>query len=107
MLMCQAPTLPAASPPAVDLWSATWPTPHQEYDPPPPPPPPPCLQPGTQVVVHGLPYSYTWQQLKDLGKTAASVLHADIVSNPDGSSKGWGILAFATPSDAQAAIQVC
>jgi RNA recognition motif-containing protein len=58
------------------------------------------------VVVHGLPYSYTWQQLKDLGKTAASVLHADIVSNPDGSSKGWGILAFATPSDAQAAIQV-
>ena len=69
-------------------------------------PPLPRLQPGTQVVVHGLPYSYTWQQLKDLGKAAASVVHADVVANPDGSSKGWGILAFATPSDAQAAIQV-
>jgi RNA recognition motif-containing protein len=32
------------------------------------------------------------------------VVRTDIVSNPDGSSKGWGVVAFASPSDAQAAI---
>ena len=39
-------------------------------------------------------------------RPAGAVVHADIVSNPDGTSKGWGVVAFATPSDADAAIQV-
>jgi RNA recognition motif-containing protein len=34
------------------------------------------------------------------------VVRADIVTNPDGSSKGWGTVSFATPSDAAAAIQL-
>jgi RNA recognition motif-containing protein len=34
------------------------------------------------------------------------VLRADIVTNPDGSSKGWGMVAMASPEDAQAAIQL-
>ena len=39
-------------------------------------------------------------------RPAGAVVHADIVNNPDGTSKGWGVVAFATPSDADAAIQV-
>ncbi|KAL4458907.1 hypothetical protein ABPG75_013772 [Micractinium tetrahymenae] len=62
--------------------------------------------PGTQIVVHGLPYRMSWQELKDLCRPAGAVVRADIVTNPDGSSKGWGVAAFATPSDAQAAIQL-
>lgn len=34
------------------------------------------------------------------------MVRADIVTNPDGSSKGWGTVSFATPSDAAAAIQL-
>lgn len=30
--------------------------------------PHPCLQPGTQVVVHGLPFKFSWQDLKDLAR---------------------------------------
>ncbi len=39
-------------------------------------------------------------------RPAGAVVHADIVMGPDGRSKGWGVVAFATPSDAQAAIQL-
>lgn len=28
------------------------------------------LQPGTQVVVHGLPFRFSWQELKDLARCA-------------------------------------
>ena len=99
----------------------------------------PPTQPGTQIVVHGLPYKTSWQDLKDMCRwdgaalgglcravpccavqdsqrtssllpnafrPAGAVVHADIVMGSDGRSKGWGTVAFATPSDAEAAIQL-
>lgn len=64
------------------------------------------VQDGTQVVVHGLPYRMAWQDLKDLARSCSKgpVVRADIVTNPDGSSKGYGVLVFSSQEDAQAAI---
>ncbi|PRW60040.1 RNA binding isoform C [Chlorella sorokiniana] len=62
--------------------------------------------PGTQVVVHGLPFKFSWQDLKDLARPAGAVVHADIAMGGDGRSKGWGTVAFATPSDANAAVDM-
>ena len=61
---------------------------------------------GTQLVIHGLPYRMAWQELKDLARSCAAgpVLRADVMTNPDGSSKGYGLVAFASPQDAGAAI---
>lgn len=61
---------------------------------------------GTQIVVHGLPYRMAWQELKDLARSCSKgpVIRADIITNPDGSSKGYGVLAFSNQADAQAAI---
>lgn len=61
---------------------------------------------GTQIVVHGLPYRMAWQDLKDLARGCATgpVLRADVLTNPDGSSKGYGVLKFSSHEDAQKAI---
>jgi len=55
---------------------------------------------GTQIVVHGLPYRMAWQDLKDLCRAAGPVVRADVMTNPDGTSKGYGVVAFATQQDA-------
>lgn len=34
------------------------------------------------------------------------MVHADIAMGGDGRSKGWGTVAFATPSDASAAVEL-
>lgn len=60
---------------------------------------------GCQVVVHGLPYKLAWQELKDLCRAYGAVTRADVATNPDGSSKGYGLVAFASPADAATAIQ--
>lgn len=62
--------------------------------------------PGTQVVVLGLPYRTQWQDLKDLFRQAGNVLRTDVMTNPDGSSKGWGLVQFSSPVDAQTAINM-
>ena len=59
-----------------------------------------------QIVVHGLPWSVEWQDLKDLAKQHGDVLKADVVKRPDGKSRGFGTVTFKTPDDAQRAIQV-
>jgi len=49
---------------------------------------------GLQVVVHNLPWSCTWQQLKDSFREW-KVERADIVMDPWGKSRwvgGWGCL---------------
>jgi RNA recognition motif-containing protein len=61
---------------------------------------------GTQVVIHGIPYSYQWQELKDLCRAAGAVARADVQTNPDGTSKGYGLVAFASSGDASRAIQM-
>lgn len=59
-----------------------------------------------QIVVHGLPWSTEWQELKDLAKEHGDVVKADVMRRPDGKSRGFGTIVFKTPEDAQAAIEV-
>ena len=59
-----------------------------------------------QIVVHGLPWSVEWQDLKDLAKQHGDVIKADVVKRPDGKSRGFGTITFKTPEDAQQAIKV-
>ena len=60
-----------------------------------------------QIVVHGLPWSVEWQDLKDLAKQHGDVVKADVVKRSDGKSRGFGTVVFKTAEDAQQAIQVC
>ena len=58
-------------------------------------------------MVHGLPYSMEWQGLKDLGKEAGRVAHADVVKDrATGRSRGYGIITYDDPRDAARAVQV-
>lgn len=57
---------------------------------------------GLQVVVHNLPWTCTWQQLKDCFREW-KVERADIVEDQYGRSRGFGTVRFATPEDALAA----
>lgn len=60
--------------------------------------------PGTEVFVGNLPFSATWQNLKDLMRGAGSVVRADVKTDNWGKSRGFGTVIFATPEEAQAAI---
>ena len=46
----------------------------------------------------------SWQDLKDLFKSVAHVVRANIVLGDDGRSKGSGIVLYETDEDAQEAI---
>lgn len=60
---------------------------------------------GRQVFVSNLPYRVSWQDLKDLFRNAGvEVVRADVMSFPDGKSKGMGTVLFATEEDAKKAI---
>ena len=63
--------------------------------------------PPVQIVVHGLPWSTEWQELKDLAKQHGDAVKADVMRRPDGKSRGFGTVVFKTPEDAQSAIEVC
>jgi hypothetical protein len=39
-------------------------------------------------------------------RQAGNVVHADVMMNPDGTSKGWGVVQYASAQDALHAIQV-
>ena len=62
-----------------------------------------------QVVVHGLPYSMEWQDLKDLVKpySSSSTVRVDIAKGYDGRSRGYGTVLFDTADDANSCIKVC
>jgi RNA recognition motif-containing protein len=51
-----------------------------------------------------LPFNCQWQELKDLMRGAGSVLRADIAQGPDGRSRGFGSVLFATSQDAERAV---
>ena len=59
-----------------------------------------------QIVVHGLPWSTEWQELKDLAKEHGDVIKADVMRRPDGKSRGFGTVVFKTPEAAQSGIEV-
>lgn len=60
---------------------------------------------GTQVVVHGLPWSYTWKELKPIFEGCGTIVRADVVFGRDGRSRGYGTVQFSSKEEAQAAIE--
>ena len=59
---------------------------------------------GTQVVVHGLPWSYTSEQLLEIFRGVGEIVKGDVAYGRDGRSRGYGIIQFASPEDANLAI---
>lgn len=55
----------------------------------PPRPHPRLRQPlvHTQICVQGIPWKYTWKELKDLFTESGEVERADVMTAPDGRSK--------------------
>jgi len=69
------------------------------------PPPIPSTR-GRQVFVGNLPYTTSWQDLKDQFRLAGNVIRADILLDTTGRSKGQGTVLFESPQDAQKAIRM-
>jgi len=61
---------------------------------------------GRQIIVKNLPYTTTWQDLKDYFREAGKIIRADILINDDGRNKGQGIIVFDTQEDAQRSIEL-
>ena len=60
---------------------------------------------GKNVYVGNLAWTVGWQDLKDHFKTIGPVLNADVMQEPDGRSKGCGLVTFQNPRDADRAIR--
>jgi len=60
---------------------------------------------GLQIVVNGLPWAWTWKELKDLVAGSGDIERADVVYGRDGRSRGYGTVRYATPEEAAAAIE--
>lgn len=58
----------------------------------------------SQVVVQGIPWAYTDDDLRPLFEEAGEVVHAEVQIGKDGRSRGYGTVGFKTPEEAQAAI---
>lgn len=63
----------------------------------------PLLTSG-RLYVGNLSWTVAWQDLKDYFKQCGNVLRADIMSGPDGRSKGCGLVEFETVDEAMKAI---
>jgi RNA recognition motif-containing protein len=62
---------------------------------------------GRLLNVGNLPFNVSWQELKDLFRTAGgNVVRADIALGPDGRSKGFGNVLFQSEEDAALAVKV-
>ncbi|KDQ09089.1 hypothetical protein BOTBODRAFT_117605, partial [Botryobasidium botryosum FD-172 SS1] len=56
-------------------------------------------------IPHGsLPFHCQWQDLKDLFRAAGQIIRADVAIGPDGRSRGYGTVLFATEADAMNAV---
>ncbi|EKM57474.1 uncharacterized protein PHACADRAFT_91047 [Phanerochaete carnosa HHB-10118-sp] len=53
-----------------------------------------------------LPFHIQWQDLKDLFRQAGTILRADVALGPDGRSRGFGTVSFATEGDAERAVKM-
>ncbi|KAG6333894.1 hypothetical protein ID866_5196 [Astraeus odoratus] len=55
------------------------------------------------LFVGNLPFHIQWQDLKDLFRAAGAVARADVALGPDGRSRGFGTVTFATEDGAERA----
>ena len=58
-----------------------------------------------RVFIGNLSYETSWQDLKDFMRRAGTVARADILTGPDGRSKGCGIVEYAYKKDAKRALR--
>ncbi|RDB27901.1 hypothetical protein Hypma_002218 [Hypsizygus marmoreus] len=58
------------------------------------------------LFVGNLPFHCQWQDLKDLFRQAGTIMRADVALGPDGRSRGFGTVSFATESDAERAVKM-
>ncbi|TIB71401.1 hypothetical protein E3Q24_02346 [Wallemia mellicola] len=58
------------------------------------------------IFVGNLPYNMQWQELKDTFRAAGNVIRAEVATNHDGTSKGYGIITFADESEAIQGVQM-
>merc|ERR1711879_46590 len=65
---------------------------------------PGAQMPGFSLYVGNLPYSVSWQDLKDHFRACGTVVRADVARNHDGRSRGYGTVVFEKQEDAQNAI---
>ncbi|KAI8885435.1 RNA-binding domain-containing protein [Backusella circina FSU 941] len=73
----------------------------------PPPKDPRDAPDDCRLFVDNLPFSASWQDMKDLFRRAGRVLHTDIHTDPGSRrSNGTGTVIFADPRDAQNAIDI-
>jgi RNA recognition motif-containing protein len=68
-------------------------------------PPAPSAR-GRQVFIGNLPYTTSWQDLKDRFRQAGNIIRADVLLDTTGRSKGQGTVLFESPGDAQKAIRM-
>jgi RNA recognition motif-containing protein len=59
---------------------------------------------GRRVYIGNLSWGVSWQDLKDHMREAGEVTRADIMTGPDGRSKGCGIVEYATAEEAKKAV---
>jgi hypothetical protein len=60
---------------------------------------------GLQVVVQGIPWKFTWRELKDLFVDFTDIERADVVIGNDGRSRGYGTVRFTGVDTANIAIE--
>ena len=58
------------------------------------------------MYVGNLSYETTWQELKDRFRAAGGVVHADVVVDSEGRSRGFGTVLFGSTREAAKAIQL-
>ncbi|KAF8627339.1 hypothetical protein AX15_004412 [Amanita polypyramis BW_CC] len=61
---------------------------------------------GRSLFVGNLPFHCQWQDLKDLFRQAGTIIRADVALGPDGRSRGFGTVIFATEIDAERAMKI-
>ena len=60
-----------------------------------------------RLYVGNLPFEVTWRDLKDhIKKSGSVIIRADVLANSNGSSKGFGIVEFATAEGATHALRM-
>lgn len=58
-----------------------------------------------QVVVQGIPWAYTWKELKDMFEDIGDIERSDIAMGSDGRSRGFGTVKFSNADAAQRALE--